>query len=87
MTDRWGAASNPGKGGMRSPGGKGPKGKKGGHKGRGGRKRGAEPLLEQPVAGSTGAVPCRLCGHPVDPKRMHFHMVRFHGASLRPGRP
>lgn len=38
--------------------------------------------LEQPIAESAGAMPCRLCGHPVDPKRMHFHMVRCHGAAF-----
>jgi hypothetical protein len=77
MTDRRGGAFSR----------KGRKGKIAGHKARHGRKRGAEPLLEQPIADATGAVPCRLCGHPVEPKRMHFHMVRFHGAALRPGRP
>jgi hypothetical protein len=40
-------------------------------------------LIEQPVADSIGAVPCAVCHHPVDPKRMHIHMVRFHGAKLR----
>jgi len=40
-------------------------------------------LLEQPIAESLGTVPCKICGHPVDPKRMHPHMVRFHGAALR----
>lgn len=68
---------------MTSHGWKGSKGKKSG--GKGGRRR--EPkvdsLLEQPVADSTGNVPCVLCGHPVDPKRMHFHMVRFHGVAMR----
>ena len=47
------------------------------------RQRRSEPLLEQPVAETAGAVPCRLCGHPVDPKRMHFHMVRYHGSAFR----
>ena len=87
MTDPWGAASNSGPRGMRPPGRKGPKGKKTGHKGKGSRNRRTEPLIEQPIADSTGAVPCRLCGHPVDPNRMHFHMVRFHGAAFRPERP
>ena len=39
-------------------------------------------LLEQPIAESAGAMPCGLCGHPVDPRRMHFHMVRCHGATF-----
>ena len=42
-----------------------------------------EPLLEQPIADSTANVPCPVCGHAVDPKRMHPHMVRFHGAAIR----
>jgi hypothetical protein len=83
MTDQRDGAFNSGNSGMPSPGRKGPKGKRGGHKGRGTRKQRTEPLIEQPIADSTGAVPCKLCGHPVDPKRMHFHMVRFHGAALR----
>ena len=87
MTDPWGSAPNSGERGMRSPGRKGPKGKKAGHKARGGRKQRTEPLLEQPIAESAGAVPCQLCGHPVDPKRLHFHMVRFHGAAFRTPRP
>ena len=37
---------------------------------------------EQPIAESNGAIPCPLCGHAVDPKRMHPHMVRFHAAVL-----
>ncbi len=40
-------------------------------------------LLEQPMTDVAGAVPCELCGHPVDPKRLHFHMVRCHGAVFR----
>jgi hypothetical protein len=88
MTDRRGSSFNPANRGRPAPGRKGPKGSKGRHQGKGGsRKRVAEPLLEQPIADSTGAVPCRLCGHPVDPKRLHFHMVRFHGAALRTPRP
>jgi len=35
------------------------------------------------VPESFGGVPCEICGNPVDPKRMHFHMVRFHGAAFR----
>jgi hypothetical protein len=87
MTDGWPTSSDSGKGRRQPPGRKGPKAKKDGHKSRHGRKRGAEPLLEQPIAGAAGAVPCQICGHPVEPKRLHFHMVRFHGAALRPGRP
>ena len=84
MTNRRGGAFNSGNRGMPPPGRKGPKGKSTGHKAAGARTRRAEPLLEQPIAESVGAVPCQLCGHPVDPKRLHFHMVRFHGAALRP---
>ena len=87
MTNRRRGTFNPGDRGMRSPDQNGPKGKKAGPKARGDRKRRTEPLLEQPIAESVGAVPCRICGHPVDPKRLHFHMVRFHGAALRPARP
>jgi hypothetical protein len=86
MTRRRRGAFNLGNRGMSAAGRNGPKGKKAGRKARGDRKRGTEPLLEQPIAVSTGAVPCKICGHPVDPKRLHFHMVRFHGAALRPGR-
>jgi hypothetical protein len=42
-----------------------------------------EPLIEQPIADSIGAVPCAICGHLVDPKRMHPHMVRFHNVAIR----
>jgi hypothetical protein len=87
MTNRRRGAFNSGSRGMSSAGRKGPKGEKAGHSARGTRKRRTEPLLEQPIADSTGAVPCKLCGHPVDPKRLHFHMVRFHGAAFRPPRP
>lgn len=87
MTDPWGSDSNSAGRGMRSPGRKGPKGKPARHKGRGSRKRSPEPLLGQPVADSAGGVPCQLCGYPVDPKRLHFHMVRFHGAAFRSPRP
>jgi hypothetical protein len=83
MTDRRGGAFNSSNRGRPSPGRKGPKGGKAGHQGKGTRKRRTEPLIEQPIADSTGAVPCRICGHPVDPKRLHFHMVRFHGAAFR----
>jgi hypothetical protein len=64
-------------------GGKAHKAKKGGHKGRGSKRLKTAPLLEQPIAESVGTVPCQLCGHPVDPRRMHPHMVRFHGAAFR----
>jgi len=68
-------------------GGKGRQGRRSRRGGRGGGKHGAEPLLEQPVAETALTVPCRICGFPVDPKRLHFHMVRFHGAALRPPPP
>jgi hypothetical protein len=84
MTDRRGGAFTPGNRGRPSPGRKGPKSGGAGHKAGGTRKRRTEPLLEQPIADSTGAVPCQLCGHPVDPKRLHFHMVRYHGVAFRP---
>jgi hypothetical protein len=83
MTDPWGGAAHSEERGMRSPARKGPKGRKIGRKVKGSRKRRNEPLLEQPIADSASAVPCRICGHPVDPKRLHFHMVRFHGAAFR----
>ncbi len=44
-------------------------------------RRRAASLLEQPVAKSEGAVPCPLCGHPVDPQRIQFHMERCHGTA------
>jgi hypothetical protein len=62
---------------------KGSKRKKHRHKNKGNREPNSEALRDQPVPESFGAVPCEICGHPVDPKRMHFHMVRFHGASFR----
>jgi hypothetical protein len=40
-------------------------------------------MAEQPVAESSGTVPCKLCGLLVDRKRLQPHMVRFHGAALR----
>jgi hypothetical protein len=86
MTKRRGGAFNSGNSGRPSPGHKGPKGERAGHKAGGTRTRRTEPLLEQPIADSVGAVPCQICGHPVDPKRLHFHMVRFHGAAFRPPR-
>jgi hypothetical protein len=83
MTDPQGGAFNSANRGRPSPGRKGPKGGKARHQGKGLRKRRTEPLIEQPIADSAGAVPCQICGHPVDPKRLHFHMVRFHGAAFR----
>jgi len=52
--------------------------------GRNGKARRTESLLEQPTPDSTGGVACELCGHMVDPRRLHFHMVRVHGAAFRP---
>ena len=83
MTNRRRGAFNSGGRGGAATGRNAAKGRKARHGGRGTRKRRTEPLLEQPIANSTGAVPCKLCGHPVDPKRLHFHMVRFHGAAFR----
>jgi hypothetical protein len=40
-------------------------------------------LIEQPIADSSGTVLCKICGNPVDPQRMHPHMVRFHGVAIR----
>ena len=83
MTKRRRGAFKSGSRGMPPPGGKGPKGGRFRRKARDTGTRSAEPLLEQPIAESAGAVPCRICGYPVDPKRLHFHMVRFHGAAFR----
>jgi hypothetical protein len=47
----------------------------------------SERLIEQPIAEATATVPCKICGHGVDPSRMHFHMVRFHGAAIRAIKP
>jgi hypothetical protein len=58
---------------------KGPKGKNAGRQFR--RRERDHSLLEQPVADMSGTVPCKVCGHPVDQKRLQAHMVRFHGAS------
>jgi hypothetical protein len=69
---------------MHSQSRKRPQGQKRGHKGRHGRKPARPESLEQPVSISSSTVPCPICKHPIDPKRMHFHMVRFHGAALRP---
>jgi hypothetical protein len=72
-----------GGGGMTLRGRAATKGKHGSHKSKHGRSPKADLRLEQPVADSSGTVPCQICGHGVDPKRMHFHMVRFHGAAFR----
>lgn len=72
-----------GRGGKAPHARKGTKAKDAGGKSRGARGRGAERLLEQPVADSSGTVLCQICGHPVDPHRMHPHMVRFHGVAIR----
>jgi hypothetical protein len=87
MTDLGGGAFHAGERGLRPPGRKGPQGVKAGRKARGTRKRRNEPLIEQPIAQSDHAVRCPTCRCPVDPKRLHIHMVRFHGAALRPGQP
>jgi len=68
---------------MSSLGRKGTSGKKAGPIARRRKQPRTSPLLEQPIAETAGAVPCQLCGHPVDPKRMHFHMVRYHGIAFR----
>jgi len=86
MSEPGGSAFGGGRRRSRPPGGKNSRNSKG-RKGRGSRKRKHEPLLPQPVIQASGAVRCKLCGHPVDPKRLHFHMVRFHGAALRPPPP
>ena len=54
---------------------------------RGARKVKPERLIPQPLGQTDGALRCQICGCPVDPKRLHIHMVRFHGAALRPGQP
>jgi hypothetical protein len=63
--------------------GKGPKGKRTERKGRSGTRARTEPLIEQPLSDTSGTVLCKICGHPVDPQRMHPHMVRFHGVAIR----
>ena len=87
MTNGAGAAFSAGERGLRPPGRKAPSGQKAGHKAGGRRKRHSEPLLKQPTASSSHAVPCQICGHAVDPSRLHIHMVRFHGAALHPEPP
>jgi len=62
---------------------KGPKGKNARNKIRDGRGPRTEPLIEQPLTDTSGMVLCKICGHPVDPQRMHPHMVRFHGVAIR----
>jgi len=66
-----------------TPGRKSPKRKQAGRKTRSREKMKTESRLEQPIAESDGNVLCHICGHPVDPRRMHPHMVRFHGAAMR----
>jgi hypothetical protein len=66
-----------------TPGRKKPKRKPGGPKNRRREKLQTEARLEQPIAESNGNVLCEICHHPVDPRRMHPHMVRFHGVAIR----
>jgi hypothetical protein len=56
---------------------KGKKGRKGGGNDR------VEPasLSGQPTLDTSDMVPCKICGHLVDPKRMQPHLIRFHGAT------
>ena len=61
---------------------KGPKEKRAGRQFRRREKGQAHSLSEQPVADMSGTVPCKVCGFPVDRKRLQAHMIRFHGASL-----
>jgi hypothetical protein len=76
-------AGSGGRGKMGPRGRKGPKGKRPGRKERSGRGPRTEPLIEQPLSDTSGTVLCKICGHPVDPTRMHPHMVRFHGVAIR----
>jgi len=87
MTKRRGGGFNSGNPHGPSPSRKGPKRERAGHRAGGKEKQRAEPRLEQPIADSASVVPCQICGHPVDRKRLHIHMVRFHGAALRPAPP
>jgi len=66
-----------------TPSRKAPKRKKLGRKTKGREKLKTESRLEQPIADSAATVLCEICGHPVDPRRMHPHMVRFHGVAMR----
>jgi hypothetical protein len=68
---------------MKNFGRKSTKGKRAGGKARNRENPQTGLFPGQPVPDSIVTVPCDLCGHPVDPKRLHFHMVRFHGAALR----
>jgi hypothetical protein len=68
---------------METPGRKAPKRRKTARKPTGKRKPRTDARLEQPIANFTGNVLCELCGHAVDPGRMHPHMVRFHGVAMR----
>ena len=72
---------------MHPPSWEGTKVKRETHKSRHRKHGKADPRLEQPTADLTGNVPCKICGTPVDSKRMHFHMVRFHGVALRSKAP
>jgi hypothetical protein len=58
-------------------------GKKGGGRYKQKREPAPNSLAEQPGAEMSTTIPCGVCGHPVDPKRMHAHMVRFHGIAFR----
>ena len=69
MSKRRGGAFNSGNRGRPSPGRKGPKGERAGRRTGGAGNRRTEPTLEQPLAESVGAVPCSICGHPVEPSR------------------
>ncbi len=61
---------------------KAPKGKRSGHKARRPKRSTTGPLLKQPIAELVSVVHCELCGHSVDARRMHPHMVRYHGAAF-----
>ena len=87
MTNGQSAGFNSGARGLRPRGRKWQKSKKAGYRTRGARKQRTQPLPEQSIGESAATVPCQICGHLVDPKRLHFHMVRFHGAAFRPQRP
>ena len=60
-------------------GGRRRKGKKH-RKGGGGNELEAPSLADQPTLDTSDMVPCKICGHLVDPKRMQPHLIRFHGA-------
>jgi hypothetical protein len=63
------------------------KGKKKGRRPRASKEPPAHSLAEQPIAEMSTTVPCKVCGYAVDPKRLHAHMVRFHGVAFRTARP